>query len=156
MFFTYRVDPGIFELHACHADSPLGPWSDHRLNPLTIDIRSSRCGGKPFLYQGNLYRPAQNSSKQYGRAISLCRIEALSPEEFRETIVKIIEPPRHDPYPTGFHTVVGVTDALTIVDGRREFLSLASLVRNIRNLIITNSDDDLSNVRDALSHQTEG
>ncbi|HEX3846152.1 MAG TPA: hypothetical protein VHV81_02125, partial [Steroidobacteraceae bacterium] len=71
------------ELHLWYAAAPEGPWQPHPGNPVKIDIRSARPAGTPFWVQGVLYRPAQDCSSTYGARVSINRILALSPLEFR-------------------------------------------------------------------------
>lgn len=125
-------------LHAWHAPALLGPWTPHPLNPLKTDIRSTRPAGTPFTYDGRLYRPAQDGSRQYGGAISINRVERLTPSEFGEAVVRTILPNRAGPYPAGIHTVSTMGD-WTVVDGKRWIFvpclfwrRLASLVRRAR------------------------
>src|SRR5213596_456309 len=57
---------------------PLGPWRPHPGNPVKVDVRSSRPAGGPFLFGGNLYRPAQDCSRTYGGGITINRVTHLS------------------------------------------------------------------------------
>src|SRR4029077_830232 len=65
------------ELYLYYADSPKGIWKPHRRNPVKTDARSSRPAGRLFRQNGELYRPAQNSSGRYGYALSLNRVVEL-------------------------------------------------------------------------------
>ncbi|MFX8406684.1 hypothetical protein ABTL65_19795, partial [Acinetobacter baumannii] len=49
------------ELNAWFASDLLGPWHAHPGNPVKIDVRSARPAGTPFVVDGVLYRPAQDS-----------------------------------------------------------------------------------------------
>ena len=72
------------DLHAFHADSPLGPWTPHRGNPIKSDVRSTRPAGRVFERDGQLYRPAQDCSERYGGAVSINRIVRLDPDAYEE------------------------------------------------------------------------
>ncbi len=100
-----------------HAARPSGPWLPHADNPVKVDIRSSRPAGTPFLLDGVLYRPAQDSSGGYGRQVALNRIDELTESRFRETTVRYLGAERDGPYPHGFHTVSACGSA-TLVDGK--------------------------------------
>ena len=89
------------ELHLYHAETPLGPWAPHPRNPVKSDCRSARPAGRPFRWDGALYRPAQDCSGEYGRAIALNRVLELTVDAYREEFVKILAP---DPA-TRTHTV---------------------------------------------------
>lgn len=105
-------------LHAWHGPSCLGPWTAHERNPVKIDITSSRPGGTPFVWQGNLIRPAQDCSTTYGAAIVLNRIDTLTPAAFEETTIARITPDRKSPYPDGAHTL-NVVDGMILLDAKR-------------------------------------
>lgn len=80
------------ELYLFSADSPLGPWKPHRRNPVKSDVRGSRPAGALFEWNGDVYRPAQDSSGRYGYAISINRVVQLDDEGFREEEVSKIFP----------------------------------------------------------------
>lgn len=105
-------------LHAWHAPACFGPWTPHERNPIKIDITSSRPGGAPFSWQGQLIRPTQDCSTTYGAAIVLNRIDSLTPTEFRETPIARIEPDPTSYYRHGVHTL-NVIDGMIIVDAKR-------------------------------------
>ena len=102
------------ELHLFHADSPLGPWSPHRNNPIKSDVRSARPAGRIFENDGQFYRPAQDCSKRYGYAVSINLIRQLNPETYEEVEVdKII--PNWGPNVVGVHTFNQAGD-MTVID----------------------------------------
>lgn len=80
------------ELYLFSAPSPLGPWTPHRRNPVKSDVRGSRPAGALFEWNGEVYRPAQDSSGRYGYAISINRVTQLDHEQFREEQVSNILP----------------------------------------------------------------
>lgn len=106
------------KLLAFHANAPGGPWTPHRLNPLKIDVTSSRPAGPLFELDGMLLRPAQDCSTTYGAGVVLHRIVELTPERFHEDYLGRIGPELDGPYPRGFHTVNVLGDRC-LVDGKR-------------------------------------
>ena len=80
------------ELSLFHADSPRGPWTPHRRNPIVRDARSSRPAGRVFEQDGSLIRPSQDCALSYGRAVVFNRIDLLNDDEYRETAIGRIEP----------------------------------------------------------------
>lgn len=80
------------ELFLFFADSPLGPWMPHALNPIKTDVRSSRPAGKIFKHEGRLIRPAQDCSKTYGYAIQFFEVVELTRDFFKEELVGRIDP----------------------------------------------------------------
>lgn len=117
-------------LHAYYADHLEGPYMPHLLNPIKHDIASARPGGTPFLHQGQLWRPGQDSSKTYGGRIALNRVLELTPERFREETVKHIGPFGGSAWNKGMHTISALGD-LTFVDGKR-FVSVPERKREAK------------------------
>jgi hypothetical protein len=119
-------------LFVWYSDDLHGPWTPHATNPVKTDIRSARPAGTPFVYQSQLYRPAQDCSLTYGRRIIINRVEQLTPTEFEEKQSRIIEPSHDSPYPEGMHTV-SAHDNITMIDGKRfrflGFYAIRSIVR---------------------------
>ena len=102
------------ELYLFSAATPLGPWKPHRRNPVKSDVRGSRPAGALFEWNGDVYRPAQDSSGRYGYAISINRITQLDHDQFREEQVSSILPNwNRDLLAT--HTI-GIAGDLTVVD----------------------------------------
>jgi folate-dependent phosphoribosylglycinamide formyltransferase PurN len=110
-------------LYAYHSATLEGPYQPHALNPIKLDIRSARPAGTPFVKDGRLYRPAQDSSITYGGRIALNEILELSPTRFAEHTVKHIEPIASCPWDKGIHTIAAVGD-ITLIDGKR-FVTVA-------------------------------
>jgi hypothetical protein len=102
------------ELHVFCADSPLGPWTPHRHNPIKSDVRSARPAGRILESHGQFYRPAQDCSKRYGYAISINRILKLDPETYEEVEVDKIFP-NADAHVAGVHTF-NSTNGMTVID----------------------------------------
>lgn len=131
------VDPTLLRLHDCwwlfYTDLRIsdtdnlciawstdlrGPWIGHPRNPVKRDVRSSRPAGAFLTVDGQLYRPAQDCSGHYGRAISMNKVRHLSKEEYSEEEVARIEPDPASPYPSGLHTISAV-DGRVVIDGLR-------------------------------------
>lgn len=119
IFGTDHDDGPNTKLRVWFADDLLGEWQPHPLNPVKTDVRSSRPAGTPFMVDGALYRPAQDSSTSYGGAITINRIDVLTPTAFSEQPVATVTPPTSGRYRAGIHTLTGVGHR-TIVDGRRD------------------------------------
>jgi hypothetical protein len=102
------------ELYLFYADTPVGPWTAHRRNPIRSDVRSSRPAGRLFERNGRLYRPAQDSSERYGYAISINQVLRLTPDEYEETEVEKILPDWR-PDIMGVHTLNRV-ERMTVID----------------------------------------
>jgi len=81
-------------LHLFYADNPLlDDWTPHPRNPIISDVRSARMAGRLFRRDGNLFRPSQDSSRRYGYALNLNRVETLTTTEYSEVLEQKLEPP---------------------------------------------------------------
>jgi O-antigen/teichoic acid export membrane protein len=129
LFGTSRGRGVDHALRIWHAPALTGPWVGHRNDPVKVDARSARPGGTPFLVDGILYRPAQDSSRRYGGRVAVNRIETLTPDRFIEQVVATVDPGSR--YPDGLHTLSAV-GRRTLIDGNAmHFIpdALGTLVR---------------------------
>ncbi len=117
-------------LHALHAPAPRGPWTDHPLNPIVVDVASARPAGAPFVVDGALYRLGQDCSQTYGGAVVIARVDELTPLAYRETLVKRIAPPAGR-YHDGIHTISFAGDTI-VVDAKRTVRDVRMLPRGVR------------------------
>jgi hypothetical protein len=130
LFCSCQDDLPDSKLYIFHAPDLFGPWSPHTLNPVKCDIRSSRPGGTPFLHQGRLYRPAQDSSAGYGSALSINLVKVLTPDEFEEETVAHLGPVA--PYSDGLHTLSSA-GAGALIDGKRMIFAPQLTLRRLRH-----------------------
>lgn len=65
-----------------------GTLALHPASPITADPCYSRCGGVPFVIDGQLVRPAQDCTDRYGANLNLMRIDRLSPTEYSESLLR--------------------------------------------------------------------
>jgi len=110
------------ELHLYWADTPLGPWTPHPLNPVKSDVRSSRPAGRVFTYQGRWYRPAQDCAVRYGFGMRIQEILHIDERSYQEITVSDIRP-NWRPGLSATHTL-NAAGRLTVIDGqwRRDVL----------------------------------
>lgn len=82
------------ELHIYLADGPdLKELIPHSYNPVVMDSRTARSGGRVLEIDGTHYRPSQdNSHGRYGFGLNLMRIDQLSLDDYSETKVWGLEP----------------------------------------------------------------
>lgn len=125
---TNRETDSNSDLYIWYSKDLLGPWKQHHANPVKTDVRSSRPGGTPFLYQGELYRPAQNSAQTYGGSLMINKVTKLTVDEFEEEVALEIYPDSKSLYNKGVHTLSSLGEQ-TVIDGKR-FVFLPSLFRN--------------------------
>ncbi len=118
MFVTLCVagGPRADEVSLFYADTPAGPWHPHRANPVVSDAAHARPAGALYRDGDAVIRPSQDARGGYGQAITLNRIDRLTPREYRETPVGSIEPTWH-PRVRGTHTIAR-SSTFEVIDGR--------------------------------------
>ncbi|PRQ56491.1 putative hexosyltransferase [Rosa chinensis] len=79
------------QLEIWYSSSPLGPWKPHKKNPIYNGDKSfgARNGGRPFFYNGNLYRFGQDCAETYGRRVRTFKVEVLTKDEYKEVEVPL-------------------------------------------------------------------
>uniref|UniRef100_A0A7N0RJ56 Glucosamine inositolphosphorylceramide transferase 1 n=1 Tax=Kalanchoe fedtschenkoi TaxID=63787 RepID=A0A7N0RJ56_KALFE len=79
------------KLDIWYSSSPLCVWSPHKKNPVYNNYRNlgTRNGGRPFMYNGELYRVIQEAGDAYGRGVRVSKIEVLNEDEFKEVEVPL-------------------------------------------------------------------
>ncbi|XVF75666.1 hypothetical protein PTKIN_Ptkin13bG0205200 [Pterospermum kingtungense] len=84
---SFGIKNGLLEIW--YSSSPLGPWKPHKKNPVYNIDRSfgARNGGRPFRYNGNLYRVGQDCGETYGRRVRIFKVEVLTRAEYKEVEV---------------------------------------------------------------------
>ena len=113
-----------------HASELTGPWQPHRCTPAKIDICGARPAGPLFRLGQDLFRPGQDCARTYGAGVVIHRVDALSPERYRETVVARLRPDPRGPFPHGLHTLAA-DDERVWIDGKRFTLDVAGLGRKI-------------------------
>jgi hypothetical protein len=112
--------PGLnnAELHAFYSDDPLGAWTPHRLNPIVMDATKGRNGGFARDANGCPCRVAQVPGFTfYGAASAVYRIDELSQDTYRESLIREVRP-TFFPNLDGTHHIHS-TDGLTVYDFMR-------------------------------------
>ena len=122
------------DLHLWYATDIMGPWTAHPSNPVKTDVCSARPAGRPFVSDGVLYRPAQDSSETYGSRVVINRVVTLTTTTFREEPVAFVAPDANGPYPDGLHTLSAV-GGMTLVDGKHLAFAPAEFRRVIRRMV---------------------
>ncbi|PUZ37569.1 hypothetical protein GQ55_9G130100 [Panicum hallii var. hallii] len=81
------------ELCIWYSSSPLGPWNPHKQSPVhnNKDNRlSARNGGRPFIYNGSLYRIGKDRGAGSGYNIQVFRVEVLTANQYKEVVVPFV------------------------------------------------------------------
>ena len=109
------------ELHLYRASDPaLRELEPHPLNPVVIDARSARGGGRIFSENGALYRVSQdNAFSTYGYGVNVMEITRLDMEGYDERLARRIAPDFEDGL-IGCHHA-DFSDGRYIIDVRRAY-----------------------------------
>lgn len=94
MFVNLRAPGGSSwdEMHLFRGETRLGPFHPHPLNPVVSDVRRARPAGRVIRRGGRLYRPAQDCSGWYGRALAVMEITRLDGTGYAERPAARLEP----------------------------------------------------------------
>ncbi len=125
----------VDKLRLWHARDLYGPWEPHEINPVKTDIHTARPAGTPFVYRGDLYRPAQDCAQTYGGRIVLNKVLRLTPAEFEEIPAVTLQPYAKSPYPDGLHTISSA-GAVTLVDSKRMVLIRSAIKQSLKETIL--------------------
>lgn len=105
------------DLHVFYAQSPLGEWFPHPLNPVVSDVRKARPAGHLFELGTRLIRPAQDCAVRYGHRLMFSEIDVLSETDYRERTIGFLNPTwRRGNLAT--HTI-NYNDKFAVIDGKR-------------------------------------
>ncbi|WP_156953231.1 glucosamine inositolphosphorylceramide transferase family protein [Afifella pfennigii] len=108
------------ELHVFQIDSPeLKELVPHAWNPVVVDARLARNGGRVSRRSGRLLRFAQDNSFSYGSALSIMEVTELSPKTYSERLLRRIEPD-FAPGINGCHHL-DYSGETFVIDGLREY-----------------------------------
>jgi hypothetical protein len=93
-FFTTLQAPIGDGMCLClfYSDRVDGDWQWHPANPISMDVRDARCGGRVFRHDRKLIRISQDCSGRYGSSFSFREIVTLTKTEYRETLLETVEP----------------------------------------------------------------
>jgi hypothetical protein len=102
--FVSVAEPGgctYDTLSIYYSNDLFGGWRPHALNPVKLDLASSRPAGPIVEQDGAWLRPAQDCTRGYGGGLSWRRIIDLAPDTFQEEALTHWTPP---PGFRGVHT----------------------------------------------------
>ena len=89
LWWMFTSPSGNAALRLYYASDFRGPWKEHPLSPIVKnDVRTARPGGRPFTWDGALYRLGQDGYPRYGHALRAFRIVELGPTEYAEKMVE--------------------------------------------------------------------
>lgn len=67
-------------------------WQYHPMNPIVSDHKLSRPAGAIYMHDNKIYRPSQDCSGIYGRALNINCITKLNETEYEEVMISKTEP----------------------------------------------------------------
>jgi hypothetical protein len=117
--FTTKVvinKPTLYynELYLFFADDLFSDkWIEHPKNPIVIDHKYSRSAGNFFIHNNKLYRPSQDCSGRYGKALNINWIKKINETEYEEISIKKIDPGNEQKI-KGMHTFNFTSDTVVI------------------------------------------
>lgn len=122
-------------LHVAWSDHLTGPWRLHPLNPVRVDLASSRPGGTPIVRDGVIVLPVQDCRQTYGGALRLLTITELSETRFEASdAAGPTAPAWMAPFTAGFHTLAPV-GPVTLIDFKRTTNSLYDHGIRVRGIV---------------------
>ena len=86
LFGNRRTD-GANVLHLWSADDLFGCFEPHPASPIRVGARGSRMAGEIVVANGTITRLGQDFRRQYGDGILAFRIETLTRDDYRETLL---------------------------------------------------------------------
>lgn len=135
LFATIKGPRYNSDLYIFHSESLLGPYHQHKKNPVKSDLHGSRPAGSFINVDNQLYRPAQNCENYYGESIAINKLIKLTEDDFEESEHMLIKPDREAEYNYGIHTINVLGDFI-IVDGQKaRFQPMRQLYRKVRRVI---------------------
>jgi hypothetical protein len=88
LWWMFTSRPKNETLRLFFASDVKGPWTEHPLSPIVKkDLATAKPGGRPFVYDGKLYRLGQDSSKIYGYQVRAFEITEISPTTYSEKMI---------------------------------------------------------------------
>ena len=119
MFATERGERDRLRLF-CSDELTTG-WEEHPCSPVTESPDPARCGGRPFVIDGRLWRIAQDGRLRYGERLLAIEVVALTDTQYLEGETRVLREPggaRWDRFGTHhLDTAEGVDGMIAVVDG---------------------------------------
>lgn len=121
IFGTTGFTETDYKLYVFYSNNLLGPYSEHKNNPIKVGLNGNRPAGNFIEVDGVIYRPTQNCKNMYGESITINKITELneknvSEEPYLDIVINIKN--KHNFGIRTIHTI-NVVDNLIVVDGRK-------------------------------------
>lgn len=122
LFATKRGDDSNAGLYIYFSNTWDGNYQPHPQNPVKTNLKGSRPAGNFIIQNGEIFRPAQNSSDYYGKSIIIHKIEKLDEQQFEEKPYKELFPLQNTRFNFAIHTI-NISDGVIVVDGLRKIFN---------------------------------
>jgi hypothetical protein len=88
MWWMFICVEGNDTLRLFYASDFKGPWTEHPLSPvIKKDLHTARPAGRPFLFEGRLYRLGQDCLPVYGYQVHAFQITDISTKTYAEKMI---------------------------------------------------------------------
>jgi hypothetical protein len=123
-----------YKLHIFYSENLTGPYKALKGNPVKNGLDETRAAGSFIETEGELFRPTQNCSNEYGESITINRVTRLDETGFSEEPHMIIKAGEREIGENGIHNIhtINVLDDLIILDGMKWTFSLREQWKNYR------------------------
>ena len=139
-YWLFATHSGLLsnsQLFIYHSNNFDGPYIEHSKNPVKNNLDASRPAGNFIEFNGDIYRPTQNSAESYGKSITLNKICLLNENEFEEETYFKISPPANTEFVEGLHTI-NIIDDFIVIDGLRSKFNPIFKIKNKINKMLKN------------------
>jgi hypothetical protein len=89
LWWMFTARSGNDNLRLFFANDLKGPWTEHPMSPIVKkDLNIARPGGRPFVFEGNLYRLGQDCEPTYGNQVHAFKITDISTKTYSEVMIE--------------------------------------------------------------------
>lgn len=135
MFYTNGLFGSNFQLEIKYSDSPFGPYEEHVLNPIKLNVSNSRSAGHFFRKNKKLIRPSQNCMEGYGNKITFHEVTKLSTTEYEEVFYDEIDAKSFGDQYEGVHTFNIIDSHHAVLDVKEYKIILSNSLYLVRKLV---------------------
>ncbi len=137
LWYLFCTKSGAFsneKLYIYYSNHSCKDFVPFNSNPIKSSLVGSRPAGSIVSTDDEIFRLGQISTHRYGEAVAIYRIDDLSPNNYKETLVKEIRL-SDEIYKYGFHTLNGLEN-ICVVDGlRKDFMPFSRIKNEILNVV---------------------
>lgn len=122
----YKFDHS--KLYIYFSDSLFGPYKPHKNNPVKYDIDGTRPAGNFIVVDGEIYRPAQNCGKYYGKSLAINKVTELDEYSFKEEFYFEMTAHKNSEFNAGLHTLNVIGDVIAVDGIKMVFSPIKKLI----------------------------